>query len=136
MPIRWLGAHQAFSRGAKSRPPRLFGDFVPPLCAAGGSADAAGGAAAASDGCEVATIGVANTTTLVLRQGEMALNVSDLSANVLLSFPVALPASLATAAGDGICSLIARRGSSRRCVATSSLLKAVEMARPPTAGTP
>jgi hypothetical protein len=79
--------------------PRAYAAVADTLCAAGGSADAAGGDAAASDGCEVAAIGVANTTTLVLRQGEVALNVSNLSANVLLSFPVALPASLAAAAG-------------------------------------
>ena len=62
------------------------------LCAAGTSDNI--------NGCEEAAGGVANMTTLVLRQGEVALNVSNLSAPILLSFPVALPASLAAAAGS------------------------------------
>ena len=61
------------------------------LCAAGTSE---------GTGCEAAAGGVANMTTLVLRQGEVALNVSNLSAPILLSFPVALPASLAVTAGS------------------------------------
>ena len=62
------------------------------LCAAGTSGN--------TNGCEEAAGGVANMTTLVLRQGEVALNVSNLSAPILLSFPVALLASLAVAAGS------------------------------------
>ena len=61
------------------------------LCAAGTSE---------GTGCEAAAGGVANMTTLVLRQGEVALNVSNLSAPILLSFPVALPTSLAVTAGS------------------------------------